>query len=463
MSPRRPLTNWPWHLHPTFLATGAGLLCISFTFFPPVLYSDIIGEQNYMFADPVTIIFIILCTACFGMGCNMVAGSSFKNHRLALEGDAADTRAQHMRMPCAMAVLAAVIGIGTALEFIGNPALFIAALTTGSAESLRGDAVSNGVESGFSVLALLPLGFPLLLWSVYAALRPGGGHRSARRLITTCAAVYGLCLVVTLQRNLLLPYLIAIFGLASAIRLHPHGVSKSRLARGLLMACIAIVGLFILIAWFRGGASESPLTVLTGYLPASVNRLAALLHGDLTPAVSGEPYYSFRFFWHPPLVRRFLPVDAWGRSLGLQIPETAFDGWVDEFDAVSSAGLNPSFIWATAMGYVYYDFGWFAPLYFAVLGAVTGRLWDLFLKRSPAGMILYPYFATCILLWPTDNLAAHPQIWLFIFVAVALTLARPAHHRRSTRQTDPPDALTRFPSNPFNDHQDRILHRRLSS
>jgi hypothetical protein len=435
-SPRGLPRNWPGHLHPTFLGIGAGLLCIAFTFFPPGLYSDLIGEKDYMFADPTTILFIGLCTACFCMGCNMMAGSPLLNHRRALAGRAADAQSRRMRAPGAMAILAALIGVGTALEFIGNPALFITALATGSAESLRGDAVSNGVESGFSVLALLPLGFPLLLWAVCAALRSGAEHKSARRLITACAIVYGICLMVTLQRNLLLPYLIALFGLASAIRLHPNGVSRRKLAKGLLMAGAAIVGLFILIAYFRGGASESPLTVLTGYLPASVNRLAALLHGKLTPAIAGEPYYSFRFAWHPPLVRRLVPIDAWGRALGLQIPETVFDGWVDEFDAVASAGLNPSYIWATAMGYVYYDFGWLAPLYFVALGAMAGRFWNLFLQRRPAGIILYPYFATCILLWPTDNLAAHPQIWLFIFVAMALMATQPARRSTARRQVN---------------------------
>lgn len=435
-----PARNWPAHLHPSFLAVGAGLLCVALTLFPPGLYSDLIGEPDYMFADPATLLFIALCTCCFIFGSNAVAGHGWLNHRLAQAGRAVDDRDTPLRAPAAMAVAAVLIGVGTALEFIGNPTLFIAALATGSAESLRGDAVSNGVESGFSVLALLPLGFPMLLWAVYAALRGGPGHRATRRLITSCAVVYGLCLVATLQRNLLLPYLMAMFGLASAVRLHPAGISRGKLVKGLLIAATAVIGLFVLIAYFRGGESESPLTVLTGYLPASVNRLSALLHGKLVPSISGEPYYSFRFLWHPPLVRRFLPIDAWGRSFGLRIPETVFDGWVDEFDAVASAGLNPSFIWSTALGYVYYDFGWLSPIYFAVLGAVSGRFWNLFLQRHPAGMILYPYLATCILLWPTDNLAAHPQIWLFIFVAVGLAVARPARRGRRRR------AVARQPS-----------------
>lgn len=419
-SPPKFRRNWPAHLHPSNLAIGAAALCIAFSCFPPTLYSNLIGEPDYMFADPLTILYIVLCALGFCVGCRWVAGGARDNWRSARIGQLASSHAGDSWTPVAFAIVAALIGIGTAIEFIGNPSLFVAALATGSAESLRGDAVSGGVDSGFSILSILPLGFPLLLWAIVWSLRCAPARKRTRGFITACAVIYGVCLLLTLQRNLLLPYLISIFGVVSAIKLHTSGMPMRKLAKGIVIAGVAIIALFTLVAYFRGGDSDSPLTVLTGYLPASVNRLAALLHGAYKPAISGEPYYAFRFLWHPPLVRRFVPIDVWGRSLGLHIPETSIDGWAAEFDAISSGGLNASFIWSTALGYVFYDFGWASPLYFAALGAVMGWMWKLFLRRSPAGMVLYPYFATCILLWPTDHLAALPQIWLFVFTAAFL-------------------------------------------
>ena len=426
------LMRGPWHIHPATIAVASGSLCLLLSLFPPRLYSELIEERNYMFGSSLLWAYVVLCTAAFALGTFLLAGGPHRRTWRAATPPRTAGRKVPPWLPPVLALVASVIGIGTTIEFIGNPALFLAALATGSAESLRGDAVEQAVDSGISVLSLLPIGFPLLQWAIFQTFcQPRRTGRVARRIVSAGAFVYPLCLTLTLQRNLLIPYLLCVFVMLSGTKWHSSGLRVGQTLKFVLVGVGTIVLLFVAVAYFRGGDSQSPFTVLVGYLAASINRLAALVQGVLHPAISGEPYYSFRFVWHPPLIRRFLPIDEFGRQLGLTIPQTVIDGWVDEFQAIADADLNPMYIWATTFGYAFYDFGWWSVFYFLLFGMAAGWTWNRFKARSAYGIIFLPYFVTAILLWPTDNFMALPQIWLFVAAAAMLSFFDRRPLRRS--------------------------------
>lgn len=444
MAEARPgrLLRGPWHIHPATIAGASAAFCLLLSLFPPGLYTELIEERNYMFGSPLLWAYVALCTGAFTLGCFLLAGGPRRRAwRPAGPLTTVGRKVPRWLAPL-LAVIASAIGIGTTIEFIGNPALFLAALATGSAESLRGDAVEQGVDSGISVLSLLPIGFPLLQWAIYQTFcRPRRAGKAARRMVLAGALVYPLCLTLTLQRNLLIPYLLCVFVMLSGTKWHASGLRLPQALKFVLVGVGTIVMLFVSVAYFRGGETQSPFTVLVGYLAASINRLAALLQGALHPAIAGEPYYSFRFVWHPPLIRRFLPIDDFGRQLGLSIPQTVIDGWVDEFQAIGDADLNPMYIWATTFGYAFYDFGWWSIFYFLLFGMAAGWTWNRFKARSAYGIIFLPYFVTAILLWPTDNFLALPQIWLFAAAAAMLSLfdRRPLRSSR-VKAPPPPDS-----------------------
>ena len=97
-------------------------------------------------------------------------------------------------------------------------------------------------------------------------------------------------------------------------------------------------------------------------------------------------------------------------------------GWFSEFSHVASADLNPIFIWPTAFGYTFYDFGWWAPIYFIAVGYLANCLWREFIAGTAYGLILYSYLIASILLWSTDNFLALPGVWVMFGVSTILAI-----------------------------------------
>jgi hypothetical protein len=70
---------------------------------------------------------------------------------------------------------------------------------------------------------------------------------------------------------------------------------------------------------------------------------------------------------------------------------------------VGRAGLNPSLIFFGAFGELFLELGWFAPLYLCGMGMLYGLVWGWIKESRLIGIVLYPYFAYCILFWFSTN------------------------------------------------------------
>ena len=427
----------PSHLNPMRVGLASVAGGILLTLFPPHIYRKLVGERDLMFLNWQLLCFLGLCISAFLIGNRFSANTT--GEALPFPNPPEADRIRRQRMAVAVALAASILGAVVAGIFVRDARGYISALTHGGAQAIRTAALASLMTTGFAATNILPLGFPLLLWAVGNSGNSGNeGNRktsrsliSARRVIYGSVAVYTLCCVITLSRSLLMPFLLAILVVLSGTRWNPRGIKFKKLIIAVGGTLTTVFALFLIIAYFRSGSKYSPIMMLAGYLPASYNRLAAALSGRLVPSISDAPYYSFRFLWYPPLLHRVVSIPHMGQSFGWHIPERSLTSLFAEFRQVSSADLNPMFIWPTAFGYVFYDFGWWAPIYFVVIGYLAHRLLQQFTMRTAYGLILYAYFLASILLWSTDNFLALPEIWVMVGVAVMMRIwERHSQHER---------------------------------
>lgn len=413
------ISGGPWHLSPIALAVASGAGGILLSFFPPSAYEQIIGEPDRMFGNIGLAALIGACVAFFALGAKLAQG---RNWQIAVSPPQIQHEAPQGWILLFCVLVVAVVGF-VAISFASELLGVLRSLASGNADEFRSEMLQRLTDTGFSPMTLLPLGLPLVYWSLAKQIQAPIKRSSllVGRVVQATLILYVAGLVVTLQRSLLIPFLLGLLCLFSGLKWHPNGASVRKLmslALGLIAVFIAI---FLMFSYFRSGDSDSPWMLLVGYIPASYNRLAAAVDGALKSDVAGI-YYTFRFLWHPPVIRRLIPIGEFAASAGVRIPETILDGWFSEFENIASAGLNPMFIWPTAFGYTFYDIGWLSPIYFLFLGVVSGYAWKSFIARRDFGLVVYPYVASSILLWSTDNFMSLPQADVVFITAAILAL-----------------------------------------
>lgn len=402
-----PRTSLPTHLSPGRIAVLSAAFILLLTLIPVGAYENALSERDYMHGDATTFLFIGLCLISFVLGAALV-GRFFGQRESVISPYV--YRASSL-FPVAIAVFSVLVAFAALVDFVGTGGSFIAAITSGQGEALRTAARENAGD-GVTPLTILPAGAPLLVWAIFRSF----DLKSGRRIIYLSAVLYGVILVLVLQRNLLIPFVLSVAMVLSAVKFHAHGISLWRAFKFVATMAVFVIGAFALVAFFRGTGNESIGTSFMGYVPASVNRLSATLHGVYKSAYSGQPAFTFRFLWYPTLVRRFVPMHGIEALFGVTVPNDPTVLWGGEFAQVASGGLNPNFIWPTAFGYVFYDFSWYSCFYFFAFGMIAAIAWKRFIRRTPFGVIFYSYIFSAIALWGTDDFMSYPEIWIYIFV-----------------------------------------------
>jgi hypothetical protein len=209
---------------------------------------------------------------------------------------------------------------------------------------------------------------------------------------------------------------------------------KAVLRTGLLL-CVLIIGLFALYSALRG--NDTPKTIasdLAGYSIASYNRLAALLSGTLRFPYGGEGVYLCHFVAFNNLFNRIIPV----REM-LRWP-SFYDVFKSEFWGVWRANLNGNSIWPGAFGYIYSDLGWLSPGFLFFYGLLYGLVWRSVRCGRAFGIVLYPWFAFCILFWFGTNELLSTMCAVLVIDSFALSV----YELVLLRRTDDVMAVRRF-------------------
>lgn len=416
----------PIHLSPKYLAVlscAAGLIIM---LIPKSVYEGVLSEPDLMFGNIEAMAFVAICVIGF-IGGYRLHGQAFgsKSDRKGTYFATSLQQTEYISIASLLTSIAiCILGL---LPYLKNISGLTHIFEQGSGEDLRHAMLDSSLDSGFSMANLFPICTAVNFWSLYRYLQVGGSLSRIRRtkwrwVLTSSIGLAALTYLIAMQRSLLLPFSIGLLMIASALRWHTHGSNIFSVLKWVGAIIISSVLLFVLTGYLRTAyTSMTWLNTFFGYLPASYNRLAAALDGSLVPPVSGASYYSFRFLWFPPLIRRFLPVNELGNWFGLNLPPSIYWDWLQQFSAVEKSGLLPFFIWPTAYGYCYYDFGWWSWVYFCALGFISRPLWLGFLTGQSFAIVMYPVLAYSIILWSTDNLFSYTG--MVIFVGAGLTFS----------------------------------------
>ncbi|SMB90174.1 hypothetical protein SAMN00790413_00671 [Deinococcus hopiensis KR-140] len=193
--------------------------------------------------------------------------------------------------------------------------------------------------------------------------------------------------------------------------------------RAILLSLIVVTSLFYVIDSARNKTSGQNefIAQLIGYFPASVNRGAAVVGGQLVYPNNNSGYYSTQFIWDLPLMSRLLALPENARQVGLDIPLTPGENWKEQFAHVRSYGFNQRYIWATIYGFTFNDFKWGSIIYFGLYGVIIGLLYSSYRKNSIFGTFLYPFGLATIVKWVSVS-AFSQRVTLIILALVFLTL-----------------------------------------
>jgi hypothetical protein len=191
--------------------------------------------------------------------------------------------------------------------------------------------------------------------------------------------------------------------------------AKAVLKTGLLLLAL-LTGLFVLYSALRGNDTPNEIASdLLQYTISSYNRVPALLSGTLRYPYAGTGVYLISFLESNNLFNRIIPIRE-----TLRWPSYA-DLVKSEFWAVWRANLNGKLIWSGTFGYVYSDLGWLSPGYLFFYGLLYGWVWRSVRCGRTFGIVLYPWFAFCILFWLGTNELFDTMCAVLVIAAFALT------------------------------------------
>jgi hypothetical protein len=383
--------------------TGASvLLFLVAYFFPPSLYLRFVSEPDYLFLDPSSLLFFLLCVLGF------LAGLFTFDYSFHVPNFAQVRRTVRLS-PMLFILLPLILGICASLladaKLLRDNPNLLALLIALQASDLK---EAGGMEISGPISQATPILMGIVWWTIFRR-DELDLHKRQRVIVTTCIVVASFILLLSsmliVARGELMPVLCGIAIIALIVKQRKGKLSPDvALKFGLGFAGL-ILATFIGISLLRGINTVDPLiTNVIGYTFSSYNRLACLLSGKLRYPFSGKGVYISGFV-------------AFNRSFNAIFPISRFLDWANfdtvwrsEFDAVSAAGLNGTLIWSGAFGYVFSDLGWFAPFLLFMHGLLTGWAWMQLKLAKPSGIILYPWCAFCILFWFGTNYLLDPKV-----------------------------------------------------
>lgn len=394
--------------------TAASVLLFLFAyFFPPGLYSHYLPEPDYIFLDPASLLFFVLCAFAFVMGVLIVDYGFYLPEPISLKREVCISPMYFILSPLFIGTLFCLYATYCLLR---DNRQIIGLLLALQASDLK--------EEGMEISGPISQATPLLMGVVWWALArknelslPRGQRRIVGLSIGFAFVTLLLSTTLMVARSELMPVLAGVAVVLLVTKLRNGNLTPALAFKSIIGLSGFAVLLFVGISVLRGLDSvDSAISNILGYSFASYNRLAAILAGDLRYPYAGRGLYISAF---ASFNRTFNHIFHLNRFLDWPDFETV---WRSEFGAVSAAGLDGRLIWSGSFGYIFSDLGWFSPLLLFVYGLATGWAWRQMKLGTVAGIVLYPWCAFCILFWFGTNFLLDPKAvdLLALFVLLAL-------------------------------------------
>jgi hypothetical protein len=390
-----------------------GVFLLAWTF-PPGLYTEYLHEPDWMFLEPLSLVFYTACTAAFMLG---VRASRFLGapRQAGAGGVSVRSPLTYLLPPLLFAASASAIY----LIKMGGKINLVALLASQQGNTIKAVGGTGQMSEG-RWDECVPLLTVVLWWSLFRGLqlRLNGTARAVFYIVFCCSTALGIAVgIATVNRANLMPILIGLFIIYQFPRTQKADTRVGKLALTGALGSAGAVGVFLLFSFLRGTLGLNLLlNALLGYTIVSYNRMAALLTGVMHYAYEGRGVYLSPFLLGDDKVDYLFHLAdrfGWPTSIAL---------WQTEFSSTSAAGLNPTYIWAGAFGYVYSDVGWFTPLYWGMVGVLAGFVWARFTAGRAVGLVLYPWVAFSILMWCGPNFIFRTNFVQYCEFAVVLHL-----------------------------------------
>ena len=401
------------HIASPYGLTAASLLLFLFAWtFPPDTYSYYLREPDLMFLDPASLLYFLLCVFGFVLGLVVVdfyfPVSGFAHGKM-------EVRASPMWFLMLPLIAGTVLTILSSVLLVRSNADLLELLLTAQGERLKS---VGGLETSGS-LGLASVGLMGVVW--WASWRRHQLNLHGwRNFVVQCAILVATgsmlaAATLKLSRGELMPILAGaaiLFLLGKVIEGRLSAASVVRYAAAFVTL---VVALFVGFSLLRGSVDfDTLMGDLSGYTIASYNRMAAILDGRMHYPFAGRGVYISSFVAFNETFNKLVPINRL-----LSWPDFTTT-WQSEFDAVWAAGLNGDFIWPGTFGYMFSDLGWFSPFLLFAYGLATGWVWRSLKLGRTAGIVLYPWFAFCILFWFGTNYLLDTKVVVLFVDAVFL-------------------------------------------
>jgi hypothetical protein len=382
--------------------------------FPPGLYTAYLREPDWLFLNPVCLLYFSLCVAGFFAGVyfsRYVKGASFDGPPPPISTVSAFS---YLGFP----LITMTVLCGIYLLLLGARVDFIALLVSQQGSSLKMvDENGTGVANRWQMVHVLLTA--TLGWAQYRALQlkfPQGSRGIFWIIFSAGWLVDAATSIALVDRTQLMPLIANTVIIAIFFKTRGKRISFFRLAAFALVSMLALVGTFLLLSFLRGSlVVNSLMGSLLGYTIVSYNRMAALLLGAMHYNYEGKGVYLVPFLSGSAGLNRIIPFnDIFGWP-------TARELWRTEFASVAQSGLNPSYIWSSIFGYLYSDIGWFTPFYMFFYGLFCCYFWIKFKTGKAIGLVVYPWVAFGIMFWLGVNFVPYDRLLNYIEIGLLLT------------------------------------------
>jgi hypothetical protein len=399
---------------PYGMTVAALLLFVVAWIFPPALYSSYVQEPDFMFLDPASVVFFLMCTLGFLLGLILV-DFIFPVHGFRYEKR--DTRISPMWFILLPLIAGTTLAVLSTILLLRKNDYLLQVLLAAHGEQIKSD---GGIELQGTIVQATPALMGIVWWAIWRKdqLHMRGWRRFAVHssiILATFALLVSSTL--SLSRGDVMPMFAGIVILFLLRKLIDGKLKPLSAVKFAAVFAGSIGALFVSFSMLRGSAGPDALIAdILGYTIAAYNRLAAVLDGRLRYPFSGRGLYISGFVAFNNTFNKIFHLNqlfSW--------PD--FDtAWRSEFGAVSSAGLDGRMIWSGAFGYAFSDLKWASPLLLFIYGLVTGWAWRLLKLGKTAGVVLYPWCAFCVLFWSGTNYLLDPRAVVLLLVAIALGL-----------------------------------------
>jgi hypothetical protein len=348
--------------------------------FPSDIWGRYLGEENYAYMNFGLLFFTLTSLSClyFGifLGKSFISVSRYRN--------AASCPYEYNLLLIPVIGFSILVSFTFLLHLYLNYDGLVFWVFQGQGQKVKELVASDQID----YISILPFLVFVVLWGWYRyfeGVRFGACSRKASLfllLVLTLLVIH--LLIVLVARYVLMPLVVGLFLVILQFRVYSGLRSELHFRYSLrygLVFVLLILLLFSLIAISRGNKNfDAVLAMVLGYGPASFNRLALVLSGEMV-----LPYTDTGVYVIPEPLFGFLRTLS-GREL-----IDPFSVWLSEFEAISVSSLNSTMIWVTQFGYVFGSLRNWSFLYLVLYGFALGCTYRLFLKGSLMGVVSYPF------------------------------------------------------------------------